>query len=377
MSQAIGEPAAHSCLNGTFTFGGTAFAAADVPALARSLAAGGGFASDIGRFLLAWFDGSGTVEAFSSGSTGTPKKILLAKSAMVESARRTCSFLQLHPGDTALLCMPLQYVGAKMMVVRALVAGLDLRWAVPSRQPLAGLDEAPCFAAITPMQAAATLTDDRQQRLLRGVRHLLLGGSSINRDLARRLKDFPHAVWSTYGMTETVSHVALRRLSGAHSEDCYRPLAGVRVSLSDKGTLAIDAPGICARHLVTNDIAEIAADGSFRIVGRADNVINSGGIKIQIETAEELLHDLLPFAFMITSVPDPLTGERAVMLVQGPVADAQAVIARCKAALPRYWAPKAVLGVGALPLTGSGKPDRPAARRLAAALCGCPAETDA
>lgn len=327
----------------------------------------GGFTADLADFMREWLDAKDWVHGQTSGSTGTPKQLKLSKKSMAESAARTCAFLGLAPGDTAYLCMPVKYVGGKMMVVRAMTQGLDLIWNTPSLTPMKGLREPPVFTAMTPMQATAALADPDERELLKGTRHILLGGSAVSPTLAAAVADFPNAAWSTYGMTETVSHIALRRLSGEKAAESYMPLPGVTVSLAENGALTIDAPGIAAGRLVTNDLAEILADGSFRILGRLDNVINTGGIKVQIETAETILRDIINAPIAVTSVPDEKTAEKVVLLVAGSF-DEKGLMGAAKAKLPRYWNPKVIVRVDEIPETGSGKPDRRAIRALAARL---------
>jgi len=347
----------------TLLLEGTLYHYPDITRLARQYQDEESFRGDLWRFLAEWFDEKETVAGMTSGSTGTPKEMPLEKSRMRYSAGLTCSFLGLKPGDTALLAMPLQYVGSKMMVVRALVTGLDLRYVTPSSRPLREDRPAPDFAAMTPMQVAATLEHPDEAGRLRRIRHLIIGGGAINAWLKERLLDFPLAVWSTYGMTETLSHIALRRLNGPEASDWYTPFHGVGLSLSPEGTLVIDTPRLCAGQLVTNDIAEFNRDGRFRILGRKDNVINSGGVKVQIEVAEEMLRPHIAWPFMITSAPDAIKGDQVVLLIEGETSPE--LLSACKSVLPRYWAPVHALPVKSLPLTGSGKPDRAAAKRMA------------
>jgi Acyl-CoA synthetases (AMP-forming)/AMP-acid ligases II len=324
------------------------------------------FQGDLWRFLAEWFDENDSVPGLSSGSTGAPKVMRLEKERMRHSARLTCSFLGLGPGDAALLCMPLKYVGAKMMVVRALVAGLNLICVPPSSRPLRECPLIPAFAAMTPMQVLSTLEQPEEAARLRRIGHLIIGGGAVEASLSEQLRDFPNAVWSTYGMTETLSHIALRRLSGPEASDWYRPFEGVSLSASPEGSLVIDAPGLCAEQLVTNDLVEFGSEACFRILGRKDNVINSGGVKVQIETAEELLRPHLGGAFLITSGPDSKTGEQVVLLTEGECPEE--LLATCKSVLPPYWAPVRALRVKSLPLTGSGKPNRAAAKLMAREL---------
>ena len=167
------------------------------------------FLQDLDAFLQEWQNDEPTVWVHTSGSTGTPKPMQVEKKRMEASARLTCAFLGLKEGDSALLCMPLQYIAGKMVVVRSLVAGLRLIPMAPSGHPLKDLKEAPTFAAMIPMQVYNTLQVPEEKDILMGIKHLIIGGGAIDDALANELKDFPNQVWSTYGMTETLSHIAL------------------------------------------------------------------------------------------------------------------------------------------------------------------------
>ena len=322
-------------------------------------------AMTVEEFLAEWRSPAPRVLVHTSGSTGSPKPLWVEKRRMAASARITCSFLGLRRGDTALLCMPLDYIAGKMVVVRAEVCGLRLVCVPPSGHPLAGLSVPPVFAAMVPMQVYGSLQVERECELLRSVRHLIIGGGAVDEAMADRLRGFPNAVWSTYGMTETLSHIALRRLSGPGASQWYTPFSGVSVSLSAEGCLVIDAPAVCEATITTNDIARLDSDGRrFRIIGRKDNVICSGGIKIQAEEVERMLAPHIAAPFMITKRRDPRLGEAVVLMVQAAgTAEAEAA---CRAVLPRYWQPRHYMAVSRLPLTGTGKPARKEAERMAA-----------
>ena len=315
------------------------------------------------EFFEEWNNGSEYVEVKTSGSTGEPKRMLVEKQRMLNSARITCDFLDLKAGDTALLCMSTDYIAGKMMVVRSIERGLKLITVEPSGHPLAHnyqlskLD----FAAMVPMQVYNSLQVPEERERLMQIRHLIIGGGAIDDALAAALKDFPHHVWSTYGMTETLSHIALRRLNGPDASDWYTPFPSVKVSLNADDCLVIDAPLVCAERLVTNDIVELS-EGRFRILGRKDNVICSGGIKIQIETVERQLRPHLQAPFLITKRPDTKFGEVVVLLTEGTVEEARQV---CAQVLPKYHQPKAYLHVDKIPLTETGKPARKAAEDIA------------
>ena len=319
------------------------------------------------EFVSDWQSDSPTLLVHTSGSTGKPKPMLVEKRRMEASARITCGFLGLRAGDTALLCMPLDFIAGKMVVVRSLVWGLQLVAVEPSGHPLKGLTESPTFAAMVPMQVYNSLKVEEERRLLRDIKHLIIGGGAINRDMAEALRGFPNAVWSTYGMTETLSHIALRRLSGAEASEWYEPFDGVGVTTSADGCLVIDAPAVCAQPLVTNDIAEIAPDGRhFRIRGRRDNVVCSGGLKLQIEEMEARLQPHLNVPYMISKRPDDKFGEAVVLLAVTD--DMESVCEVCRKHMPRYEQPRYFLAVSELPMTPTGKPARAEAMKLCAAM---------
>ena len=319
---------------------------------------------DLTQFLAEWHDDSPTLLVHTSGSTGEPKPMLVEKRRMEASAEITCRFLGLHRGGTALLCMPLDYIAGKMMVVRALTQGLRLVSVNPVSHPLQHPlpTETIDLAAMVPLQVWSTLQVAEERQRLFQIRHLLIGGGAVSNELAEALQDLPNHIWSTYGMTETLSHIALRRLNGPTRSDWYTPFDGVHVSISDDGCLIIDAPAVHDGPLTTNDIAELK-DGRFRILGRKDNVICSGGIKIQIEEVERLLQPYLHTPFMITKTPDMKLGEQVVLLTES--SDIPTIRQICQQQLPKYWQPRQYIHVAHLPMTETGKPARAIAQQMA------------
>lgn len=324
---------------------------------------------ELEEFVKEWSDNSDTIVVQTSGSTGTPKKMTVEKKRMAASARVTCSFLGLQPGNTALLCMPLDYIAGKMMVVRSIVCGLELINIKPSGHPLKDFvstgHRTISFAAMVPMQVYNSMQVDEEHEILRGIKHLIIGGGAVDNKLSDALKDFPNAVWSTYGMTETLSHIAMRRINGSGASDWYTPLEGVKVKVDDKSRIVVEAPHLCVDVLTTNDIGEMAADGRrFRVLGRIDNTICSGGIKIQMENVEELLEPFATFPFIITKRDDPKLGETVVMLVEGDcLSEAEDI---CRKVLPKYKRPHIYIKVSELPMTETGKPARKEALLIAA-----------
>ena len=316
------------------------------------------------EFLAEWHNDSPFVRVKTSGSTGAPKPMMVEKRRMLNSARITCDFLGLREGDTALLCMSLDYIAGKMMVVRSIERNLKLLSVPPSGHPLATVN-APSpldFAAMVPMQVYNTLQVPEERARLMKVRHLIIGGGAIDEAMEAELRTFPHAVWSTYGMTETLSHIALRRLNGPAASEWYTPFPSVSISQTPDGCLVIDAPEVCPEPLVTNDIVEIFSS-RFRILGRKDNVICSGGIKIQIEEVERQLRPHLHAPYLLSKRQDGKFGEIAVLLTEGSVEETRHI---CERVLPKYHQPKAYLHVARIPLTETGKPARQQAEKLIA-----------
>lgn len=338
-------------------------------------------------FFSEWNNDSDRVLVHTSGSTGKPKPMMVEKKRMLNSARITCDFLGLKPGDSALLCMSLDYIAGKMVVVRSIERHLHLISVSPSGHPLKNIDLKDVngkgvngeitFAAMVPMQVYNTLQVPEERERLTHIRHLIIGGGAIDASLEKELQALPGdiAIWSTYGMTETLSHIALRRINGDESSEWYQPFDSVHISQTEEGCLVIDAPQVCAETLVTNDIVEIepyiynkVEKLRFRIKGRKDNVICSGGIKIQIEEVETLLKPYLEKPFMLAKKKDGKFGEIAVLLSEDE--DIKRVEATVRRLLSdesekssdhkkyKYWIPKEFRYVEHLPLTETGKPKR-------------------
>ncbi|MGM9691935.1 MAG: enolase C-terminal domain-like protein [Alloprevotella sp.] len=325
------------------------------------------FCQELNEFAAEWHNPCPTLRVHTSGSTGTPKEIVVEKDRMRASALATCRFLGLHAGQTALLCLPLRYIAGKMLAVRAFECGLHLVPVAPCANPLKHLHEAPHFAAMTPMQVYECLQLPHSRSLLRRIKCLIIGGGAVSKELEGDLRTFPNGIWSTYGMTETLSHIALRRLSGKEAATAYTALPGVHIATAPDGRLRIDAPAICPTPLTTNDIAEILPDGSFKILGRTDNIICSGGLKFQLEALEEKLAPL-PVPFLLTAIPDARLGQALALIYEGADADTALLLRLCRERLARHEQPRHILRAARLPRTETGKPARKEAARLAEQL---------
>lgn len=321
-----------------------------------------GIYAELADFLTEWWAPSPTMKLHTSGSTGAPKVMQATKTAMAASAAATCRFFNLQPGNSALLCLPLRYIAGKMMVVRALAGGLKLITAPPSSVPLTSLQEQVDFAPLVPMQVHHTLALSDGAEQLSKVRTILLGGGFIDSTLEAQLQELPTHFFASYGMTETLSHIALRQLNGSRKSQFYTPLPDVSIELTPSGTLQISAPYLGIEHLRTNDLAEIMADGTFRITGRVDAVINSGGIKIQAEQLEQELTSHTGLQVLALPLSHPTLGQCVALLWEGE-ADAEARLRKACNSLPRYHRPH-VMHRTCIPRTASGKPARAKALKL-------------
>lgn len=335
---------------------------------------------DISGFLEEWNNSSDSVLVHTSGSTGEPKPMMVQKARMLASARITCNFLGLREGDRALLCMPLDYIAGKMMVVRSIERKMKLISVEPSSHPLANMNEQVFdLIAMVPYQVHCSVQVPQEREILMNCKHLIIGGGAISDELQKELKDFPNAVWSTYGMTETLSHIALRRLNGPRRSEWYTPFENVRIGTDKDACLWIDAPLIHDGVLQTNDIAELNSDertgrAEFKIIGRKDNVICSGGIKLQIEQIEQALKPYINVPFCVSRRKDEKFGEIAILLVENqndnPSETSTEIsldtLGKAVDSLEKYSRPKEIILVKEIPLTGTGKIDRASAERLAA-----------
>lgn len=249
-----------------------------------------------------------------------------------------------------------------MIIVRALVAGLNLIVQEASGHPLRNSTQPIHLAAMVPLQLYNTLQEPEEKEKLKAIDKILIGGGNIETKMEKDLQSFPNAIYSTYGMTETLSHIALRKLTNPGSSVVYTPLPGIQVTLNQEGCLEITAPALANEKIKTNDLAELYPDQTFRILGRKDNIINSGGIKIAIEQLEEMYASFIPFPFAATSVSDSKFGEAITLIIQ---AGNDALSSLCFNTIPAKYKPKQFLAVERIPITGNGKTDRLQCKKLA------------
>jgi O-succinylbenzoic acid--CoA ligase len=304
---------------------------------------GDDFEKPVGDFLLDWFDSKSYIEMQTSGSTGTPKIVKVAKQAMVNSALATADFFDLKPSDNALLCLPVKYVAGKMMLIRAMVLGMNLEFVAPSSHPMKNTENDYDFVAMVPMQAQNSLKE------LEKVKKLIIGGAKINKTLENDLIKLKSTqVFETYGMTETITHIAAKRIGA----EAFTVLPNVTISYDDRKCLVIDAPKINDIVIITNDLVVILNENQFVFLGRIDNIINSGGIKIMPEQVEQKLDGKIDRRFFIASKEDTKLGEKVVLVVEGEPFEINTTIFEV---LDKYERPKEIVFVKKFNETANGK----------------------
>lgn len=302
------------------------------------------FEQHVGNFLLDWFDEKSYIELSTSGTTGTPKVIKIDKQAMLDSALATGDFFGLNPGDTMLHCLPTNYVAGKMMFVRSFILGLDMKFVEPNSDPLKNIDEEFDFCAMVPLQAKNSL-----KKLKAGkIKKLIIGGVKVHKALEQELVKLDMDIYETYGMTETITHIAAKKIG----EKAFTVLPNVKVAIDDRRCLVIDAKNISKELIVTNDIVNLISDTQFSWEGRIDNIINSGGIKLMPERIEDKLSTLIPRRYFVSGQPDEILGEKAVLYIEGePMPIEEAVFA----VLDKLEKPKEVLFIPKFNETATGK----------------------
>jgi O-succinylbenzoic acid--CoA ligase len=309
---------------------------------------------DVYRFILDFLNDSKVIIQQTSGTTGARKTIELPKKSMLVSAKNTIEFFQLKQEDVAALCLPIQYIAGKMMVVRAFVAGLNLKLIQPSGTPgFSGIGKVD-FCAMVPMQAGNLL----KKKIWPEMKILILGGAETGIELLGQLQKLKTRVFETYGMAETCSHVALKRLNGQRPENTFIALPEVQLSTDERDCLVIETSYL-PEKIITNDRVEMVSPNRFRWLGRFDNVINSGGIKIQPETLEKQFLEILQKPCAVIGKPDELLGQKIVLVVEtSQNENPEQTIKKLAPYFDRKLLPKAVYFIKRFPRNKSFKINR-------------------
>ncbi|MHC1777072.1 MAG: AMP-binding protein [Lentimicrobium sp.] len=350
----------------TFTINGTQYSKNKLTLLARSLAevTKTGWEQALGNFLLQWLDERDFIEVTTSGSTGAPKTIILDKAAMVTSSSMTGSFLDLRKGQTALLCLSTTYIAGMMMVVRAMVNRLNLLTVPPSGFPLDDITSGTTidFAAMVPAQVYNALTSGESEQKLESIGTLIIGGAPLSPELENRIASLEGRIYATFGMTETITHIALRRLNGPDRSDLYTVLPGITLDTDERGCLVVGVPYPDGRKLVTNDLVTIESPKTFRWLGRADHVINCGGIKLIPEVIEKKIASAIKMRFFVHAIPDQKLGEIPVLLVETKTrlseSEQEVILSRIKPMVDKAELPRQIFQTERFSETENGKINR-------------------
>ncbi|HMJ67996.1 MAG TPA: AMP-binding protein [Cyclobacteriaceae bacterium] len=316
------------------------------------------------EFCTAWLDGKDVFEITTSGSTGVPQNIKVKRQAMIASARGTAKALGLRSGMTSLVCLDTGFIAGMMMLVRSMTTGMNMIVREPSANPLKDLPSSGIdFTALVPYQMAFILKSEQRERLSH-VGMIILGGAFVSTELVHDLRDLSASCYATFGMTETLSHVALQRLNGPARQENFQTLDGVTISIDDRGCLMIGADYL-GDIIITNDLVEIINPKEFKWLGRYDNVINSGGIKVipeQIEQAigASMLSKGISRRFFVTGFAHPHLGQEVGLVVEGTLSteDEHSLLSLLRIALGKYEVPRRVVYKDHFTETKTGKIDR-------------------
>jgi O-succinylbenzoic acid--CoA ligase len=321
------------------------------------------FETKVLDFVKEWFSDSKTVKIKSSGSTGIPKIFEVEKLKMLTSAEMTCDFLDLKEGNVALICLPIEYISGKMMVVRSILRKLKLKVAEPSTNPLQNISEQIEFCAMTPLQVENSLDK------LHLIKNLIIGGAAVSETLKKKISrtlkisKSQTQIFETYGMSETLSHIALREIF-PDQENWFTVFEGVEISLDDRDCLKIFAPQLNSEVLQTNDLVEINNKNQFRFLGRLDNVINSGGAKIFPEELEKLIKQNIPNEAVFLGIDDEKLGQKLILIIEGESDDDLKSKIYNLEFQKSFHKPKDIIFVQKIPRTPNGKVNRLELKKL-------------
>lgn len=303
------------------------------------------FEKEIGIFLLNWLDENDFIITQTSGTTGKPKPIKIQKQAMVNSAIATGDFFNIKPGDKVLHCLPCKFIAGKMMLVRAIILGLEVDFVSPNSR-LENNNKHYDFVAMVPLQVENNFDKLHQ------IKKLIIGGAPPSSGLVSKLKELKNiGIFETYGMTETITHIAAKEINS----DYFEILPGISIEKDDRECLIIDAPRISSEKIVTNDLVEIISKNKFKWLGRIDNVINSGGVKLFPEQIEKKLDHLIEGRFFIASEEDAKLGNKVILILEGNPIDLDKKVFEV---LSKYERPKSIYFISKFSETKTGKINR-------------------
>ncbi|MEN8249473.1 MAG: AMP-binding protein [Bacteroidota bacterium] len=319
-------------------------------------------------FCRQWLNGQATFSLKTSGSTGEPKTIEVTRKQMQLSARQTVSYFNLTPEDTVLVCLNTAYIAGIMMLVRGFESGAKIIAVEPEGNPLNQIDNQVDFLAVVPLQLNKILSNPVSKSQLENCRATLVGGAPVSVALEKLIAQSSAAVYATFAMTETLTHFALRQLN-PNKEEYYTTLKDVSIGQDNRGCLTVESQVTLNKRLFTNDLVEIIAPGQFIWKGRIDNIINSGGVKVSIETLESKIEQVLSqlnlsYNFFIAGLPDSVLGEKVVLIVESSQRVPIIESIDYAQTLNQYEIPKSILYLPNFIYTPTGKINRPETTEL-------------
>lgn len=331
------------CIHPDFKLNGHSYNKESISELAIMLIRDGeAHEKDLGDLILQWFDDNDYITLTTSGTTGKPKEIKLKKQAMEASALATGEFFKLSPKDKALLCLPARYIAGKMMFIRAVLLGLELDFVNPTKEPLKNNDKVYDFVAMVPLQVHHSITQIEQCKIL------IVGGAKLNEQTKKLLSGMMVDVYETYGMTETITHIAAKKID----EKYFTVLPHANISQDERGCLIIEAPLVSDYLIVTNDMVEMPNDIQFAWIGRHDNIINSGGVKLIPEIIEQKLSEYIPYRFYVIGKEDAELGQKLVLVIEHVP---YTLLSEVFDSLEKYEKPKETVFISKFKETPTGK----------------------
>ena len=345
--------------------------------------------AEVYSFFKEWFNDTNFIEVKTSGSTGVPKRIQLKKNHMINSAKATGGFFELPENTKALLCMSPTYIAGKMMLVRALILGWHIDVVTPTSNPLSTIDKIYDFSAMVPLQLHNSLSE------IYKIKKVIVGGGVVSNELLAKIQHIKTEVFATYGMTETITHIAVKKLNNLHSGlesnnkisgqtepdvkiyaaervsiSDYKTLPNIKISTDKRGCLVIEAPKVTDELIITNDLVQLVSEDSFKWLGRFDTIINSGGIKLIPEQLEEKLTEIISEPFFLAGLSDTVLGEKLVIVIEIKDSEVEklksSLFQKMKAlkTLSKYEIPKEIYVVENFVKTPTGKINRIATLKL-------------
>ena len=322
---------------------------------------------EIYSFLIFWKSKKSYITVQTSGSTGKPKNIKIRRNAIINSAKATLDYFNIKENSRFHICLPVKYIGGKMMLVRAILNKAEIILTKPEKNVAKDLNDPIDFSAMTSIQVENSL----KEKGFKNIKKLIIGGGPVNDTLIQKIQQLPTKCYQTFGMTETVSHIAIRELNKLNKDNPYKCLNHVEISTNIDGNLIIKSPYLCIESLTTNDIVQITGNKEFKYIGRSDNLINTGGIKVLPEEIERQLNESLQsVVFFVDKIPDNRSGEK-IIVITNKKENTSTIKKACKRITPKHIRPQLIFFIEEFIFTENNKLKRKKIRNNAIKTNDC------